>query len=215
MCCVVTVGLQVLSHPVAPAFSYTFEKTQGATMDRLVLSLADLEEVKLGQMDVRKLFVALSRVRRGAHLAVLPISIEDMKYLSKKRFPEKLRVWAQNYDDEGDWKSGCLLPRDLRAQFEKIPGGNLRRATAKALAAIARNLGVYKTIYVDVQGRKKKKAKQMSKAQLVRAVTPAFQAWRNSNPPPSGRGPGERKVLQPLTRSRLNNGGPQVGVPLP
>lgn len=68
------------THSLQPNFALTYNKLQGATLDRLVLVLNDLDAVKLGTMTVHKLYVALSRVRRGLHYAIYPARKSDLRY---------------------------------------------------------------------------------------------------------------------------------------
>ena len=61
----------ILDHEVEQGFVFTYNKLQGATLDRLILVLDDLTKCKLGEMSIHKLYVALSRVRNRKHLAIL------------------------------------------------------------------------------------------------------------------------------------------------
>lgn len=74
----------VLDHTVEQGFVFTYNKLQGATLDRLILVLNDLTKCKLGDMSIHKLYVALSRVRNGRHLAIFNMNDEELEYLVKK-----------------------------------------------------------------------------------------------------------------------------------
>ena len=50
----------------------TYEKLQGATVDRVILLLTDNDGAKLGNITIEKLYVGLSHVRKGEHFAIWP-----------------------------------------------------------------------------------------------------------------------------------------------
>lgn len=59
----------VRARMVEPSFSVTYNKTQGSTIERVVLVLNGLSKSRLGAMTLEKLYVAVSRVTDGAHIA--------------------------------------------------------------------------------------------------------------------------------------------------
>ena len=63
----------VLDHEVEQGFVFTYNKLQGATLDRLILVLDDLTKYRLGEISIHKLYVALSRVHNRKHLAILSL----------------------------------------------------------------------------------------------------------------------------------------------
>lgn len=97
-----------LHHGVEPAFALTFEKLQGATLSRLILVLLDVSSSRLGTMCPKKLFVALSRVCEGKHLALFPCDMEDMSYLLRIRHDKILKLWTDNYTEHGYWKGNHI-----------------------------------------------------------------------------------------------------------
>ena len=99
----------VLIHYVDQAFSFTYNKLQRATVDRLILVLNDLSKSRLGKMCIHKLYVAISRVRNGKHIAILEVSNEELQYLKKLSYSDKLLAWDKNYDDVGKWKTNDVL----------------------------------------------------------------------------------------------------------
>ena len=102
----------VRHHPLEVGFSITYNKLQGATMDRLILVLNDLGPTKLGNMTVQKLYVALSRVRMGCHKAIFPATSSQLEHLTKKTNPSALQAWHRHYDKEGKWRAvPIILPR--------------------------------------------------------------------------------------------------------
>ena len=66
-------------HELDPFFSVTYNKLQGATVDRLILVLHDLSQQQLGDMNVHKLNVALTRVRLGRNLAMFPARPSELR----------------------------------------------------------------------------------------------------------------------------------------
>ena len=134
-------------HKVEPGFAFTYNKLQGATLERLILVLNDHSKTKLGRMTLQKLFVALSRVRMGKHLAVFPCRTSDLQYLTKLKNSDKLLAWATNYaEPEGTWKPGILLFGDVTALFEKVrQTGGLVKAKKTALRTLCGKLGIYHT----------------------------------------------------------------------
>ena len=119
----------VLDQTVEQGFVFTYKKLQGATLDRFILVLNDLTKCKLGDMSIHKLYVALSRVRNGRYLAIFNMNDEDLEYLVKQRYPDRLLAWYGNYDRSGMWKTNVTLVfEDIDRLFEEIKikkGSNL------------------------------------------------------------------------------------------
>ena len=99
----------VLVHDVEQGFCFTYNKLQGATIDRLIIVLYDLSNCKLGKLCLHKLYVALSRVRKGKHLAVFNVSKRELQYLKKLSYSDKLLAWDSNYNNEGRWKTDTTI----------------------------------------------------------------------------------------------------------
>ena len=107
----------VYEHPVQPFFACTYNKLQGATVKRIILVLHDISSfMKFLKMNVHKLYVGLSRVRRGCHLAIYPAEESELEYLTKLRYSSSLRQWYTNYDEDGKWKVDTVL---LHSGIEK------------------------------------------------------------------------------------------------
>ena len=92
----------VLDHEVQQGCVFTYNKLQGATIDRLILVLCNITKYKLGDMSIHKLYVALSRVRNRKHLAIFNVKDEDLEYLLKKRYLDRFVAWYGNYDTNGN-----------------------------------------------------------------------------------------------------------------
>jgi hypothetical protein len=108
---------KVYTHRVEQALVFTYNKLQGATVARVVLVVNCLSMMRLGNMSHAKLYVALSRVREGAHLAIWPCDLKNMKYLCKLRPSPQMVAWNRHYDEGGRWK--CTTPAVLPGVFTK------------------------------------------------------------------------------------------------
>ena len=153
------------AHPVQQGFCFTYNKLQGATVARLILVLNDLSKCRLGNMSIHKLYVALSRVRFGKHLAIMPVRDGGLLYLLEKKYSSKLLAWNGNYNAQGWWRTDVVLVlADVDAAFEKIRGvGGLRRANKTALGKVCSLLDIYR-------GKK-------TERQLRAALLPCWEAF--------------------------------------
>lgn len=130
----------VLMHDVQQSFSFMYNKLQGATVDRLILVINYLSKCKLGKMCIHKLYVALSRVRKGKHLAIFQVTNKELQYLKNLRYSDKLLGWNKNYDDEGKWKTNIILYfDDVDRSFDDIyKNGGLEKANKITLVNICK-----------------------------------------------------------------------------
>jgi hypothetical protein len=140
----------VRCHPLDAGFSFTYNKLQGRTVDRLVLILHDLSAAKLGNMTIQKLYVALSRVRNGKHLAIYPADDNQLKYLSKKTNPPLLQAWDRHYDQNGSWSAEDVILPTVHRLFDKVwvltnSREGLQMANAPLLKDICKPLGIHFT----------------------------------------------------------------------
>jgi len=70
--------------------------------------LADLSACKLGAMSLEKLYVALTRVRLGKHMAIFPCAQSDLAHLLALKHPDALKLWHAHYDGHGRWMQAPL-----------------------------------------------------------------------------------------------------------
>lgn len=112
--------LDSLTFAVYIGYAMTFEKIQGATLDRVILVISDLGKLIVGELKLQKLFVAFSRVRQLAHLAIFPAAARDLAYLTKMKYDEDLRLWAKNYDEDGFWKPDVIIGSQTARLFDEI-----------------------------------------------------------------------------------------------
>ena len=140
----------VLVHDVEQGFCFTYNNLQGATIDRLIIVLYDLSNCKLGKLCLHKLYVALSRVRKGRHLAVFNVSKRELQYLKKLRYSEKLLAWDSNYNNEGICKTDTtIFFNDVERLFDQIhKKGGLEKANKTLL------IDTCKKLYIFYKGRK-------------------------------------------------------------
>lgn len=98
------VDLHTRTHGVDMAFAITAHKVQGQTCDRLIVDLNPRPFSP--QFNFHALYVALSRVRRGDHLRIMPLqpSVANLNYLLKMKSSPDLEVWLRAFDnDSGKW----------------------------------------------------------------------------------------------------------------
>ena len=88
------------SHAVELAFSMTFHKVQGKTLDRVVL---DLNRRPFNpKVSFTALLVAISRVRSSTHLRILPAQPgQTFDYLLRLSPDEDLRIWLSGFPSVG------------------------------------------------------------------------------------------------------------------
>ena len=95
-------------------------------------------------MSLQKLYVALSRVRQGAHFAVFPARASDLQYLTKLKHCEKLLAWHGNYNADGFWKDGMLVLGSVNTSFHKVDRETGLSSVSKTqLRRICGQLGIY------------------------------------------------------------------------
>ena len=60
-------------------------------------------------MCIYKLYVVLSRFRKGKYLAVFYLLKKELQYLKKLSYSEKLLAWDINYNMEGRYKTDTTI----------------------------------------------------------------------------------------------------------
>ena len=99
------VPLRVMAkyHAVELAFSLTYHKVQGRTEPRLVVDLN--KRPFKATLTLASIYVALSRVREGAHLRMLPAQPgTGFQHLLHLQHPKALVAWRAAYDANGVWQ---------------------------------------------------------------------------------------------------------------
>ena len=117
--------IRVKPHPVDLGFSLTFHKVQGQTLDRVIVDLND--RPFRPAVDFFSLYVAISRVRRGCDIRVLPLQpgqLRRIRLLSLQP-PEELRLWLSCFNESGEWcapQARTVQPEPRAAQVTVAPG---------------------------------------------------------------------------------------------
>ena len=96
-----------LQHGVELLFSITYHKTQGMTLDSLILSVNSHCGVskKILPISLTSLYVGASRVHNHDELRILPCTDEDLLALQKLRRDPLIGQFLANFDNNGRWKS--------------------------------------------------------------------------------------------------------------
>lgn len=114
------IKLQTTSHGIDLGFSVTLHKIQGQTCSKLIVDLN--HRPFMPQVTFPELYVAVSRVRRGEDLRIMPIqpSSRNLKFLTALQPSQKLVTWMKGYNAHGDWDSKRIptdpLPTSLTTQ---------------------------------------------------------------------------------------------------
>ena len=90
-------------HPVDLLFTVTYHKLQGATLDKLILSINKHPNPRL-RLVLSSLYVGITRVHSLSEVRVLPYTDEDVDYLVTLKLDDLLKEWINNYTKEGRWK---------------------------------------------------------------------------------------------------------------
>ena len=112
------------------AFVCTVHKAQGATWDRVIVSLLNRPGTP-SRNDYHAVYVALSRVRDGNHLRVLANSVDDLAFVDDLRPPLELLAFLDGYDEAtGLWdgiRAHASLARRKAAATASVPSERGRR----------------------------------------------------------------------------------------
>ena len=85
-------------------FSFTDYKLQGKTLKYLILNLTRYKWPP--HMDLKGLYVLLSRVRQLGHLRLLngvSKNLSELEYLLQLKYRPELALWNVGYDSSGKW----------------------------------------------------------------------------------------------------------------
>ena len=97
-------SLRFRGHAITLAFAVTDFKLQGKTKNELILSIAP--RPFLPHLDIKSLYVDVSRVRKRTGLRVLhrpPQSAGGLNHLYGLQHTAELSIWNLSYDERGDW----------------------------------------------------------------------------------------------------------------
>ena len=122
---------------VALAYAFTFNKLQGLTLNRLVLSIGENPGFIKSIIRLAHVYVAMSRVMASKYLALLPA--KSYAYLYKLKYPPTIMKWANNYDNNGKWQEGNVDVADVTERLATCP--SLEGLTRPELQEIVQMLG--------------------------------------------------------------------------
>ena len=97
------------THEIDLGFSMTFNTLQGATVERLVVNLNDLQGTGLSKskLGIQKVVVALTRVRSREHIAIWPMA-GGFGHLEELQHAPALVAWYGNYENHR-WQASRKL----------------------------------------------------------------------------------------------------------
>jgi len=81
------------------AFSITYHKIQGQTLERIIVDLNHIPSSRK-QIDFASLFVGLSRVKHGTHIRILPLRKESEKFLKNLEPAKYIKDWHNSYQPQ-------------------------------------------------------------------------------------------------------------------
>ena len=102
--------VRILAPWLTLAFALTDFKLQGRTLGELILSIC--QRPFPPHLDLRGLYVFISRVRRRCRLRVLSRPSDEaggLSFLLKLQHLVELGVWDRGYDPQGDWSLQLAL----------------------------------------------------------------------------------------------------------
>ena len=97
-------SITVRTHMITLGFALTDYKLQGKTLKYLILNLTKYSWPP--HMDLKGLYVLLSRVKKFGHIRLLNGVSKDrseLSYLLNLRHRAELAIWSEGYDDSGRW----------------------------------------------------------------------------------------------------------------
>ena len=132
---------------VEPGFAFTYNKLQGATVDRLVLMLDDVSTMNMGTMTCNKLNVAFTRVTCSANMALFPNTAYNLRHLLTVKHSPWLQAWIYHYDKDGYWcdvnpatRPSAVEARQVILNLHPDPAIALVRATVQQLQTACKSM---------------------------------------------------------------------------
>ena len=138
---------KMLAHECELSASVTFHKMQGKTVPAVILSLNSTSNIsrKIYPISLPSLYVGCSRVHDFQHLRALPLSSKDREYLKNLKWNPYLRLFFQNFDDTGRWKTNGLWKhriKFLNSIKSQLGMCDLSQLTKRELKKFAKDLDV-------------------------------------------------------------------------
>lgn len=98
------------------AFVITLDKSQGQTIDRLLVNINPSKSRRVASLTFQKLYVAISRVRRGECLRLFsPDAGSSFEFLKKLHSDPDLDVFLKCFDSGGKWNPPLQASRPTPA----------------------------------------------------------------------------------------------------
>ena len=134
------------THRLELLFAVTYHKLQGLNMDYLILSINKHPTAKL-RLTLPSLYVGVSRVHDIDKLRVLPFWKEDAEYLMSLKRDPLLKLWFENYTEDGIWKGDGLQSFAVGVRKKELQRlalvDDLIFFTGEELKLYAKNLDLY------------------------------------------------------------------------
>ena len=143
------INLQCYSHNVKLMFAITFHKSQGQTLEHVVLHLYKRPGRSLKNITIQGLYVALSRVRLGSRIRVSFDRTTGLDYLTRLRRPKTFDMWVNNYDKvTGLWIREGMV--NLRNQSVRSALATLKRTKNLQMVKLAKLVELARVLDVEV-----------------------------------------------------------------
>ena len=134
------------THRTDLLFAVTYHKLQGLNMDYLILSINKHPTAKL-RLTLPSLYVGVSRVHDIDKLRVLPFGKEDVEHLVSLKRDPLLKLWFENYTEDGIWKGDGLQSFAAGVRMKELQRlalvDDLIFFTGEELRLYAKNLDIY------------------------------------------------------------------------
>ncbi len=131
------------AHEVKLALSMTYHMIQGKNIKSLILSLnsTNTKGRRILPVSLNSVYVGCSRVHHFKFLRSLPLTDEDKEYLKSLQWDPYLRLFFNNYDENGNWKHDGLREQgdkeDDKIRVELAMADSLKDWTQKELQKFA------------------------------------------------------------------------------
>lgn len=99
-------------------FAVTFHKVQGKTLSKVLINFNKMPSPP--HITFEFAYVALTRVRRGSDVRVLPSSALD--HMLQLRADDDVQRWLGAFDDEGVWRRNLLQPSPASTSTQRKRG---------------------------------------------------------------------------------------------
>ena len=188
--------LLVEGHIVELGFAITDFKSQGKTMQKIILSLAS-RPTTMARLDISSVYVLASRVTTRAGLRTLTACPEAFRHLQKLRFQSELVIWDESYDEQGDFKVNLaeqaakalgkkLAEREKVQKAENIKKKKEERQQKKQAERAPKGPGANRRKATQAQqgAKSTKSPPKPSKQQVSRKATQAQQGAKSTESPP-------------------------------